>query len=1039
MVDTTLYLIGISETFKSGGREESYYPYLKSLLESYDSSVRVIVAPQREEFGFPDFKVVRANGEIIGYIEAKRPGVSLDEVETSEQIRRYLQFIPNLILTDFVEFRLYRDGKLFKTAKIAINNLKTIGKLTPISKGVEELEDLLQTFLRYNIPPVKNIQRLAKALAVRSRVLREAFSRNLQNRVIRDIYDVLKDTLLPNLEEDLFTDIFAQTITYSLIIGRINAGGEKIALENVAGYIPTKLKVIRAILGILTAEKQAGGDIPDEVKWAIEDIINVINSYAGTLNYGDLAIHFYEPFLKEYNPNLREIRGVYYTPKEVVGFINRSVDAILEEIGYEGGFTNEEVKVLDPCAGTTSFIVDIAKRAVERYREAWGSAAVKTFIDAHILEDFYAFELLVAPYVIGHLILEAFLKSQGYEDNKVFKLYLTNTLSEPKGAKHEKGLLFREILTQEKFEADRVKEREPIIAIVGNPPYSGISANMNEWIDGMLKRDIEVDGEVIQSYYKVDGKPLGERKLWLQDDYVKFIRFAQWKVAKTGRGIVGFITNHAYLDNPTFRGMRQSLLKSFDRIYMLNLHGNVRKREGDENVFDIQQGVAVGIFVKDGSKEGEYARVFYFSTLEEGLKKREEKLSFLENISLEDLKWKEIKPISPFYFFVPTGITPELREEYERGWKVLEIFKEGSTGIVTARDKLVIDFDKDALLRKIEVFSSPDYTDDDVKRLFKVRNNYQWRVEKAREELREALKKYSPESFLQPILYRPFDIRWIFYHPSVVWRTRIDVMIHMLRGKNLALITSRLTKGENFRHVQVSRVIVEVISLSSKTSNNAFVFPLYLYLPKGHSDRQNFLKHKEKITFPIKPDPEKYERVPNFTQEFQNFLKEKYGDQISPEEVFNYIYAILYHPEYRTRYAEFLKYDFPRIPFPEDYKTLKKFAEYGEKLVKLHLLDFKLSRPTVRFEGDGDDMIRRVKYDPDTRRLWINGTQYIAPVRPEVWEYMIGGYQVLQKWLKGRKGRRLDFPTFAKIVYAIEETIRLQEELEKEPLPTAHT
>jgi len=606
------YIQELDRLYKSGSaREESYYPALKKLLESIDSDISVIIAPKSPGFGFPDFKVIRnSTGEIVGYIEAKNIGEDLDRVEHTQQLKRYLSNVPNLILTNFVEFRLYRDGKIKDSIRIAhaVPSLKIV----PDPNKYRDFHTLLSNFLQFSFPPIQTIDALAKILARKTRILREAIKKNLEEAIrkkldkdiIKNTMETLKEDLLPDLEEDLFSDIFAQTITYSLLIASLNkqkAGEESqpLTMDNVVNYIPTRLNIVSAILMIFSSGARLQGNVPDAIKWAIEDIINVINAFTGKIDHSQLITYFYEPFLKEYDPNLREIRGVYYTPKEVVSFINRSISKLLKDIGKKG-LSDKKVKVLDPCAGTAAFVSDAVDIAVREFEETFGTAETPRFIDEHILEDFYAFELLIAPYVIGHLSLEAQLKNYGYDGEKSFKLYLTNTLSEPKHRGKHAGSILERVLNDEKAEADRVKEEEPIIVIMGNPPYSGISANKNEWIDNLLKNNINVGEEIIQSYYEVDGKSLGEKKLWLQDDYVKFIRFAQWKIARTGRGIIGFITNHAYLDNPTFRGMRQSLLKTFDRIYIINLHGNVRKKEKDENVFDIQQGVAISLFVKEG-------------------------------------------------------------------------------------------------------------------------------------------------------------------------------------------------------------------------------------------------------------------------------------------------------------------------------------------------------------------------------------------------------------------------------------------------------
>ncbi len=1029
------YIQRLDRLYRTGSaREESYYPELKSFLESIDRDIEVIVAPKSAGFGFPDFKVIRkSTSAIVGYIEAKDVGEDLDRVENTEQIKRYLSNVPNFILTNFLEFRFYRDGKLKDSVEVA--KLVPSISIVPIPNSKDDFQRLIGEFLQFSFPPIQTIDKLAKILAIKTRILKKAIRENISEPLVKSTLETIKENLFPEIGEELFSDIFAQTITYSLLIASLNrkSAGEKspLTIDNVSRYIPTRLKIVRAILLMFSSGAQVE-ETPDAIRWAIEDIIDVINAFSGSIDHSQLITYFYEPFLKEYDPGLREIRGVYYTPKEVVSFINRAISHLLRETGRVG-LSDESVKALDPCAGTAAFVSSAVDMAVREFIEIYGDAEVSSFVERHILENFYAFELLIAPYVIGHLSLETQLKNYGYDGEKSFKLYLTNTLSRPIYADKHHGHILEKVLQDEKAEADRVKEQEPIIVIMGNPPYSGISANMNEWIDELLKKNIDVGKETIQSYYEVDGKPLRERKLWLQDDYVKFIRFAQWKIAKTGKGIIGFITNHAYLDNPTFRGMRQSLLKTFDRIYIINLHGNIRKKEEDENIFDIQQGVAIGIFVKEKRNPEEYARVYYFSTLEAGLKSRQDKLKFLQEKSLLAIQWKEIKPVSPFYFFIPSNITEELKEEYERGWKITDIFEKGVTGIVTARDSLVIDFDKSALIEKIRMFIDPSYTTDMLKSTLKIRENYQWRISEARIQLRKALEEHSPEEFILPILYRPFDIRWIFYHPSVVWRTRKDLMIHMLRGENMGLVIPRQVKTSEWKHALATKWIMEFnLTGHAGSFGSGYLFPLYLYLPKQEN---SFLQRKEHIQFPIKPNPKDYERVPNFTSRFLDFIRENYGDSLKPEEIFYYIYAILYHPEYRSRYAEFLKYDFPRIPFPESVEEIEKFSKIGEELVKLHLMEFHLKKPPARFMGEGNRVIEKIRFDSKNRRLYINRNQYFEPILQEEWDYYIGGYRVLEKWLKERKGRIIDSQQFSKVIHAIRKTIEIQRKLEQLELP----
>ena len=689
----------------------------------------------------------------------------------------------------------------------------------------------------------------------------------------------------------------------------------------------------------------------------------------------------------------------YYTPPEVVDYIVKSIHKLLKEkFGKEKGLAEEGLKLLDPAAGTLTFIIRALGRALLELQDYHLGGMIPLNIKNHILADFYAFEIQVVPYIIGHLRVAMSLeKVWNYEFDKDdrFQFYLTNTLEmkEP-----EQELLLQQ-LTEEGREAMYVKEKEPILVVLGNPPYSGISENKGKWITGL-----------IEDYKYVDGKHFGEKKHWLQDDYVKFIRFGQWKIDRTGEGILGFITNHSYLDNPTFRGMRQSLMKSFDEIYVLNLHGNSLKKEKspdgskDENVFDIQQGVAIGLFVKKKEQKGNgIAKVYYAEQW--GL--REDKYKWLLRNDIETTEWEELKPNSPYYFFVQRK--GDYRDVYEKYWKVTDIFLVNCTGIVTARDKFVLDFDREALKRRIEMFRDLSLSDDFIRHTFKLKENYMWRIKKARNELSIVLNW---EDNFTKVLYRPFDIREIYFHDSVVWRTRKKVMRHMVQG-NIGLITPKQFKEEPGAFV--TEHITGHKTVSAYDIN--YLFPLYLYSDKSKGKLSDI-----KAT--------KLERTQNFTPEFLHAVKEALGTEPTPEEIFYYIYAVLYSPTYRKRYEEFLKIDFSRVPLPHDYEKFKNLSELGKELVELHLLRHpSLSETKIGFPVSGSNTVEKVSYDEENRRVYFNKEQYFEGISKAVWEYQIGGYQVMAKYLKDRKKRELsleEIEHYRRVAKAIERTIEVQ-------------
>jgi predicted helicase len=579
-------------------------------------------------------------------------------------------------------------------------------------------------------------------------------------------------------------------------------------------------------------------------------------------------------------------------------------------------------------------------------------------------------------------------------------------------------------ISDESKNAEKVKAEIPILVIMGNPPYSGISANNGEWIEKLLKEN--VDG--VQSYYEVDGKQLGEKNpKWLQDDYVKFIRFAQWKINHVGEGVLGFITNHSYLDNPTFRGMRQSLMKTFNEIYILDLHGNSLKKEvcpdgsKDENVFDIRQGVAVAFFIK--KKDAKDSEVYH----SEVWGTREKKYEFLLSNDIKTIEWKKLEPKYEFYLFVPRN--EELLEDYDKFVKITDIFPLNNVGVVTSRDDFVIDRDKKVLENRILNFKNSKLSDDDLHTFFKINMKKGWSIRKAWNSL-QSITDSDINKYILPVLYRPFNVQWIFYHDDFIERSRKDVMCHMMQ-ENLGLLIKRQNKRTPFSYAFISDLIVESCVFESAFANNT-ICPLYLY---PSADKNALFEEGVKAS----------EKSPNINPELFDKLSQIYGIKSTPEEIFYYIYAVLYSNTYRTKYAEFLKIDFPRIPFTNDYDVFVKMSALGKRLVDLHLLQSsELDPPIAKFQGAGDSAVNKVALNPMKRisdykglnergnRVYINDTQYFEGVYKEVFEYQIGGYQVLSKWLKDRKGRYMtleDSIAYSKIATSISKTIEIQKEI----------
>ena len=1016
------YLKNLSTTAShDDAREESYYEHLSSLIKEIAElqkvkNVDVTILPKKTEAGNPDFRVWDGKNHITGYIEAKVPSVTnLDYIERTEQLERYLSTFPNVILTNFYEFRLYRDGK--RIAQVMIGRPVIAKKLqtTPPLENVYQFKELFDLFFSFSIPKVQTARSLAIELAKRTRFLRdEVIAVEMEenggkgHKQIIGFYEAFKKYLIATLTEKQFADLYAQTITYGLFAARTRAEGEfnrKLAFD----YIPHTIGILRDVFRFISLEEP-----PKSLQIIVDDIAEILNvtdankilhEYQRTGKGRDPIIHFYETFLATYDPEIRERRGVYYTPEPVVGYIARSIHSILKShFNLADGLASEDVKLLDPAGGTLTFPAEAIRLAADEFKEKYGAGGLHRWIKKHILPNFHSFELMMAPYAIGHLKIGFIFEEFGYKmaDDERFQLYLTNTLE----MEEIKQIAIPGLssLSEESHLAGKVKKEQPVLVILGNPPYSGISANINEWTERLLKEDI--DGT--QSYYKVDGQPLGEKKLWLQDDYVKFLRFAQWKIHTSGHGIVGMITNHSYLDNPTFRGMRQSLMKTFDEMYILDLHGNSLKKETapdggkDENVFDIRQGVAIALFIKN--KKAKEPKVFHLDRY--GL--REEKYEWLDQNDFVLNNYKEIKPASPWYFFIPRN-TSHIQQYLE--WKQInEIFPVNNVGIVTARDKFAIDFDQNILRNRIRQFVDLKVDNLLIKEGFKLKDTSTFKLDKFRKEL---AKDDNWQNYFELITYRPFDIRHIYYSKWVIERPIYGTMRHMLE-KNIGLVTSRQTQKE-FKHVFISDKMIEFnLTGTAGRYGSGYLFPLYIYPDKNKKDLFN--QHQT-------------EKEPNIPTAIFEKLQLVYGQKPTPEDILYYIYGVFYSNIYRQTYAEFLKIDFPRVPFTLNYELFKKMGDLGKQLTDLHLLQSPaLDPPIAKYQGSGTiDRIDKITYKEDEQRIYINKDKYFEGVAPDVWEYHIGGYQVLKKYLKDRKGRNMDdAPRYCRIVTALSKTIEIQ-------------
>jgi len=1063
------YLKKIERALQRGdATEHTYRPALKCLIESLGDGITATNEPKRVACGAPDFIVTRGQTP-LGYIEAKDIGKALDRIEKTDSFKRYLGSLGNLILTDYLEFRWYVEGEHRRTAGLA--RVGKDGKLKRDEEGTQQVEAVLDEFLQVRAPTISGPKELARRMASLARLIRditgEALKAEEKGGMLHEQLEGFRKVLIHNLTHDEFADMYAQTICYGLFAARCNfLGKQPFTREHAAYDLPKTNPFLRKIFS-----EMAGPNLDDRIAWAVDDLAELLNradiaailrDFGKRTRQEDPVLHFYETFLAAFDPKMREARGVYYTPEPVVSYIVRSVDHILKtDFGLQAGLADtskvqfprvvddpktgkprevteecHKVLILDPAVGTGTFLHGVIDQIHDHIVGMGQKGTWSGYVSEHLLPRLYGFELLMAPYTMAHMKLGIQLRDLGYDfqSKERLKIFLTNTLEE---AYESSEHLFAKWLVEEANAAVKVKLDLPILVVLGNPPYSGHSANKGKWIEELLRGKDTRTGEQTESYFEVDGHKLRERNpKWLNDDYVKFIRFAQWRIERTGYGILAFISNHGYIDNPTFRGMRQSLMDTFDDIYVLDLHGNSKKKERcpdgskDENVFDIQQGVAIGVFVKrKGTGKKKPASVNHADLW--GL--RNNKYHHLWESQVARTEWAKLEPTSPFYLFVPQDIG--LLAEYSQGWRILDALPVNSVGIVTARDKLTIHWSEKELMETVRDFSS--LPAEEARQKYDLGKDVEdWNVDLAQKDLLDHKLSKKHDAL---VLYRPFDQRHTFYtgrSRGFICRPRAEVMHHMLAGQNIGLISARSNKSQAADHFFCTRFIME--TKCGESTTQSCIFPLYSY---SSPERENLYSDE--------PTNAPGGRQPNLARQFiedfakrlkMTFITDGKGDLKStfgPEDIFDYMYAVFHSRTYRSRYAGFLKIDFPRLPLTSKRDLFRELCALGEELVGLHLME-KHGPAMTRFDIEGDNVVEKVRYtEPgqgaEEGRVWINKTQYFKGVPPDVWEFHIGGYQVCDKWLKDRKGRKLtydDITHYQNIVSALSETIRLMAEID---------
>ncbi|MGI9337336.1 MAG: type ISP restriction/modification enzyme [Gammaproteobacteria bacterium] len=1017
------YIDDIGEKRAAGGNTEvSYRTPIERMMEKaaaeFCADVDITHEPERtKDLGAPDFLISAKGGGVVGYVECKKPGADLQKKTTKAQVEKYRALSENILLTDSFRWMHFRDGKI--TADILLTS-------KPDKRKREEFAEVLRRFMMTPPEKVADSKQLAETLARRCVILREGLAMHEDNEQSRlhGLLGEFRRMLDRDLNFPRFADFFAQTLIYSLLMAKLNSpAGEKLTLANVRERIPENFAVIREIAVFLA---ELADNQYRDIRWIIGDILATINgmdeaAIAETMSYkkgigegDDPYINFYETFLAEYDPKLRESRGVYYTPPPVVRFIVRAADDLLRrDFNMPKGLAERKVTALDFAAGTGTFMLEMARLLFD----GKDKAKVNMLARGNFLPNFYGFEMMASAYVISHLKLSRFLTDNGIalQDGESIKIYLANTLEK---LDKQIELSLMPSLAREAKAAQEVKDKR-VLVIVGNPPYSGHSQNKSEehyyrdhkkikgkrvkdtrhtWIGGLL-HGIDDGKNVGGSYYEIDGEPLDEKNpKWLQDDYVKFIRFAQHKMDMVPRGIVAVITNHGFLDNPTFRGMRQSLMKTFDALYFLDLHGNSKKKEKapdggkDENVFDIQQGVAVSLLVKNSAAKEK--GVFHADLW--GARKKKYEECAAQNIG--SANWRKLTPAAPFYLFVPR----DKRAEKKNGtfYPVRDIFAASSAGLLTARDKLTIAFSETEMRECIKAFSG--MPPEEAREHFNLPpDTRDWGVVCAQNDL-----SAKGGGGIRRIAYRPFDFRFTYYTGNsrgFHCRPRGRIMRHMLKERNIGLLLSR-QQGVAPLSVHVVNDIVDGHCGTDSTSIT-YLFPLRLCDGEMNGSAMS----------------------ENFTAKFRRWIDERYGEAHTPEDILGCIYAVLHSPDYRHRYADFLRTDFPRIPFPESNDKFKRLAAIGNELINAHLLRANCGSEYGELRGSGiSNQVDKVRYDENAACLYFNKDQYFAPIPPEVFNFQIGGYKPLDKYLKSRKGRKLspdEVDTIEKAANAIAFTI----------------
>jgi len=1058
------YITKIDILYKTGNaREHSYRGDLQNLIMAILPDVLVTNEPARVDCGAPDYVLTRKDVP-IGYIEAKDIGIDLASKTLKEQFDRYKAGLTNLIFTDYLDFHFYKDG-VFVT-KIAIAKIDN-NAIVPLQENFDQFTSLIINFAQTISQTIKSPTKLAQMMAGKAKLMADVIEKSLNNDDLQGIRSSIKSQMLSfqqmlihDIDNKAFADIYAQTIAYGMFAARYHDPTlPTFSRQEAAELIPKSNPFLRKLF-----QDIAGYDLDNRLVWIVDELVSIflasdvamiMKNFGKSTKQEDPVVHFYETFLGEYNPALRKARGVWYTPQPVVNFIVRAVDDILKtEFNLKEGLADtskikikkkavtqtlgknsklqevetevevHKVQILDPATGTGTFLAEVVKHIHKKFEGQQGIWS--KYVTNDLIPRLNGFELLMASYAMAHLKMDMLLTDTGYKptDDQRFRIFLTNSLEE---AHPDTQTLFSSWLSDEADQANAIKRDAPVMVVMGNPPYSGESANKGEWIMNLM-----------EDYKK---EPGGKEKLkernpkWINDDYVKFMRFGQHFIDKNGSGILAFINPHGFLDNPTFRGMRWNLLKTYDKIYTIDLHGNSKKKETaldgsvDQNVFDIMQGVSINLFIKTGRKKvDELAEVFHYDLFG----KRELKYDFLSNNTIKTIDYKKLPNVAPNYFLVNKDF--DIQEVYDKGFKINDLFTLNNVGIVTARDSFTIHKSENDLIKTIEDFL---ILDDETARIkYELGKDVRdWQVNFAKKDLED---NYPNKGKITNISYRPFDIRYTFYTGKTKGfhcYPRNEVMQHFTNNDNFGIVFKLGNSEENSVSAMISKNIIDFRSWSRPGMQGGdYIAPLYI-------------NNKATIQTTLLDE---VVRTPNLNMEIVNKMANDLGmffspekpdynkqtaeaDMICPIDILDYIYAVLHSPSYREKYKEFLKIDFPRVPFPKNQRQFIDLVELGSQLRQIHLLESEaVDKLITQYPEDGTNVVAKPIYREGN--VYINDLQYFANVPEVSWNFYIGGYQPAQKWLKDRKDRELsyeDIRHYQKIIVALYETDRLMKEIDR--------